>query len=310
MPAVMADRSDNGRDWIVLAWLAVLGVVLVLAYAPLLFWLGRMSRQVGQLSAAGVLVLFLFGACLRGGRRQWRFDPRVRPDGLAWLTGGLLVLYVATKVDQGALLLVLLSFCLSLAAMVSFLVSTRAARRLVPALAAFVVFGMLVALFPTLDWPLRSSAARHAAALLSSMGAPVELAVTLGRAPELLLRVADRTYVVAAECNGFGLLTSSLLLATFCAFYYRLPWLNKLGLIIIAVPVAIGCNFLRIASICLAAPWAPGYYHAVHEALGLVFYYLGLGIIWVLARRVAPPAAPDEPAGAPAEDKTPPAPAP
>ncbi|NQU11684.1 exosortase/archaeosortase family protein [bacterium] len=289
IPAAVERPQQNTRDWVVLAWLGAIAVVLLLAYAPLLFWLGRISWQVGQLTTAGVLVLFLFATCFQRDRRRWRFDPRVRPDGLAWLTAGLLVLYLASRVQRGVLLLVLLSFCLSLAAMISFLVGTHAATRLVPALAAFVVFGMLVALFPTLDWPLRSSAARHAAGLLGSLGVPVELAVALGQAPELLLQVGRRTYVVAAECNGFGLLTSSLLLAVFCAFYYRPPWFNKLGLVMIAIPVAIGCNFLRIAGICLVAPWAPVSYHLVHESLGLVFYYLGLGIIWVLARRVARP---------------------
>jgi len=101
----------------------------------------------------------------------------------------------------------------------------------------------------------------------------------------LALAVGKQVFVVATECNGFGLLTSALLVATILMFRYRLAWLDKLGLLALAIPIAIGSNFLRIVSICLVAPRTALPYGLVHEVLGVLFYYLGLGLIWLIATR-------------------------
>ncbi|MCX7916430.1 MAG: exosortase/archaeosortase family protein [Verrucomicrobiae bacterium] len=127
-------------------------------------------------------------------------------------------------------------------------------------------------------------AARYAAWLLRSLEVPVELSLMLGGPPQLVLSVQGRNYIVATECNGFGLLVSAILLATMIGVAYRLPWGARIGLWMVAVPVAIGANFLRIVSICLVAPQVPVSYHVVHEVLGNVFYFGGLVLIWLLAR--------------------------
>jgi exosortase/archaeosortase family protein len=61
-------------------------------------------------------------------------------------------------------------------------------------------------------------------------------------------------------------------------------------LLAISIPIAIVCNFLRIVSICLVAPRVRLPYGFVHETLGLIFYFLGLGMIWLAARRAELPA--------------------
>ena len=100
-----------------------------------------------------------------------------------------------------------------------------------------------------------------------------------GRPLELALAIGKQVFVVATECNGFGLLTSALLVATILMFQYRLPWFDKLGLLALSVPIAIRSNFLRIVSICLVAPRVALPYGWVHEVLGVLFYSLGLGLI-------------------------------
>jgi exosortase/archaeosortase family protein len=131
-------------------------------------------------------------------------------------------------------------------------------------------------------------AARYAGGLLVTMGSPVKIALEQGQPPQLLLYVKDRIFVVATECNGFGLLTSALIVATILAFQNRLPWMEKLLLWAVSIPIAITFNFLRIVSICLVAPRTTLPYGFVHETLGLVFYFLGLGLIWKVARRDKP----------------------
>jgi len=118
---------------------------------------------------------------------------------------------------------------------------------------------------------------------------PVELLLASGRLPELLLRVGNSNFIVATECNGFGLLTSALLVATILAFQLRLPWLSKVGLVALAVPIAIICNFLRIVGITLIAPRVPLPYGFVHEVVGLVFYLAGLAMIWFASRQEPKP---------------------
>ena len=189
--------------------------------------------------------------------------------------------------------------CCSLAAIISFVFGQLGVRQFRPALGGFVVFGLLIGLFPALDWPLRAIAARRAAEFMQWLGLPIQLHLVLGGPPELMLSLQGHNYIVATECNGFGLLTSSLLLATIFGLQYRVSLLKKIGLVILAVPVAIGCNFLRIVSICYSAPRSPFSYHITHEILGNIFYFLGLTLVWLTARaagdRVTSP-----PASAPA----------
>jgi len=263
-----------------------IGVLLTLMYWPLLAWMTRVSLHVAQLSTGALLVVFAAVVCLQDGLRELRFEPQANPLGLALLALGFACMWLARQFAVGVLPLVVFSFCASFAAIVAFLFGRAGVRQFLPALGGFFVFGLLVGLFPTLDWPLRALAAKHAGSLLAWLGVPVRLLVEPGRPAELVLGVGGQLFRVATECNGFGLLNSALLLATILAFQYRLPWLNKLGLLALSVPVAIVCNFLRIVSICLVAPRVVWSYVFVHEALGAIFYLSGLALVWLAARRV------------------------
>lgn len=283
LPPLMRDHSH--RDWPALLWILSIAGLLVLAYWPLLTWLAHASLHVTQLSTGALLVVFAAVVCFQDSMRALRFEPRVNPSGLALLVVGFACLWLARRFVVAALPLVVFSFCLSFAAVVAFLFGVAGVRQFLPALGAFFVFGLLVGLFPTLDWPLRAMAAKYAGNLLVWLGAPVQLVVEPGRPAELALAVGNRIFHVATECNGFGLLTSSLLLATILAFQFRLPALNKLGLLALSVPIAIVFNFLRIVSICLVAPRVTWRYAFVHEALGTMFYLAGLALVWLAARR-------------------------
>ena len=261
----------------------VIGVLIALLYVPLVYWLGWMTLHRQQLANGALLVVIALAICVRDAVGKLRLQPQFGSLGVSLLALGLLYLWLAGRSRVWLLPLVLLSLCFAFAAIMSFLFGKQGARHFVPALGAFFVFGVLVGLFPRLDWPLRTIAGQYAGGLLSSMGVPVRLALAEGQPPQLLLAVKGQIYEVATECNGFGLLMSSLIVATVLAFQYRMPGLSKLGLLALAVPVAIVCNFLRIVSICLVAPRVSLPYGFVHEALGLIFYFLGLGLVWKIA---------------------------
>jgi len=261
----------------------VIGLLIAVLYVPLLHWLVWMTLRTQQLANGALLVVIALAICVRDAVGKLRLQPQFDSLGISLLALGFLYLWLAGRSRVWLLPLVLLSYCFAFAAVMCFLFGKEGAKQFVPALGAFFVFGILVGLFPRLDWPLRAMAGRYAGGLLATMGVPVKLGLTEGQPPSLLLAVKGQVYEVATECNGFGLLTSSLIVATVLAFQYRLPGLSKLGLLALAVPIAIICNFLRIVSICLVAPRVPLAYGFVHETLGLIFYFLGLGLIWKIA---------------------------
>jgi exosortase/archaeosortase family protein len=265
--------------------IVVIGAAIGLLYLPLLHWLGSVTLRTSQLTNGALLVVLAMAICIRSAMTKLKLTPAINDWGITLIAIAMLCLWLASRWADGALSLVLLSACLSFAGIISFLFGRAGARQFLPAIGSFFVFGLLVGLVPTLDWPLRTLAARYASRLLAALGVATQVALVPGHPPELALAVGKEVFVVATECNGFGLLTSSLLLATILMFQYRLPWFDKLSLFALAVPIAIVCNFLRIVSICLVAPRTSLPYGLVHETLGVIFYYLGLGLIWVIARR-------------------------
>ena len=286
-----APRTNPTSALLVLVISALIGLL----YVPLLHWLGAMTLHTQQLLDGAVLVVFALAICVRDTVNKLRLAPQINNQGIGLITLALLCLWVAGRWRVWLLPLVLLSACLAFAGIISFLLGKGGVRQFLPAVSAFFVFGVLVGLVPTLDWPLRAMAARYAGGLMATLGVPVQIALVEGQPAQLLLSVGDRVFVVATECNGFGLLTSSLIVATTLAFLYRLHWQEKLSLWTVSIPVAIVGNFLRIVSICLVAPRTTLPYGFVHETLGLVFYFLGLGLIWKIAGRFKPEAPKSEP---------------
>lgn len=281
--ARQGERMPVSRT-VALVWVIAVGSTLALMYWPLISWLGHKSLQMQQLQNGALLVIFAMILCVRETLQAERPRPHINNQGIVLLILGFACVYLAKKLPRLAFPLLLLSFCLSFAAVVSFLFGRVGVKRFLPVLAGLLVFGLLVGMVPKLDWPLRAIAAKYSAQVLSQMDVPVQSVAIGSRPPELLMKVGERIYIVAAECNGFGLLTSSLLLATILAFQYELPWLSKFGLFVFAVPVALICNFLRIVGICLAVPKVSLKYDVIHEGVGTVFYLIGLAIVFVAAR--------------------------
>ena len=260
-------------------------VFLVVSFWPLAFWLGRSAVAQQQLNTGGIMVLLSVAVCFRAAWPRLQVHPNLNNLGLALLPVSFACLWVARRLPALALPLVVLGFCAALAAMISFFFGETGVRQFLPALSGIFVLGLLVGLSPSLDWPLRRTAASYAGGLLVRMGLDVTAAVVAGRPPELVLRVGEKAYIVATECNGFGLLSSSLVLAAILAFSFRLPWFRKIGLLVFAAPTAIIFNMLRIMGICLSVPHVNLPYAVIHEGLGTIFYALGLGLVWWMAER-------------------------
>ena len=277
------NRAGGGAHPTSMVMVVAISVLIGLLYVPLLYWLGWTTLHTQQLINGAFLVLMAVVICVRDAVGKLRLQPHLSNLGISLIAASFLCLWLARRFRWGLLPLVLLSFCFAFAGIMSFLFGRIGVRPFLPALGAFFVFGVLVGLFPRLDWPLRAMAAQYAGGLLHSMGVPVKLALTEGQPAKLLLAVKGQLFEVATECNGFGLLTSSLIVAAILAFRFQMAASAKLGLLSLAVPIAIVGNFLRIVSICLVAPRTRLPYGFVHETLGLLFYFLALGLIWKIA---------------------------
>ncbi len=278
-------RSGNAINLLIVL---ALGVLLASIYAPLVLWLGQATISFEQLHNGGLIVLFALGISLRRAAKERPFQPEGNWLGVTLLVAGLVSLYLLRWLPGLALPIALLSFCLAFAGLASFLFGAGGVRALLPAMAGILLLGTLAGAAPWLDWPLRAVGARYSAALLEHLGVNVAVALQPGSPPKLLLAVKDRLFEVAAECNGFGLITSSLLVAAIVGFHYRIPWPAKLALFVFALPLAVLFNTLRIVGISLAATHLPLPYMLIHEGIGLFFYVAALLLLWWLAQRAEP----------------------
>lgn len=301
-----ADKDTTSVDWpIMLA--TYLGAMLI--FYPLVRWLFRMTETSEQLLHALIVLAAAGFFLLMEKRRNLRLVLEHDQRSVLLLLGSFVLVAISmllpvkptpgTVFSQAALLLV--GFGLTLASLVRFTLGPQASRASRGFLVAFTVFMLLALALPVLDWPLRTLAGRWSMNLLGWLGHGAQLKLVnlsmdgaLAR-PELVLSVAGRPFVVAAECNGFGLLSASLLLTTLLAVYRKLRAFDFFLVIILAVVTSFIANSLRILVIVLLAPRVDNYL-LMHEVVGLIFFYGALGFLWwfvygfgVRPKQTAPP---------------------
>lgn len=260
-------------------------------FLPVFTWLLGQTTTHEQLLHA-FLVFVLTGALIVYERRievrpVWRFTDTVQH--LLLLSYGLMVVSVLTRLS----LIILASLSLSLAAFLFFALGSERRRIILSSVGAFAIFTALAVFLPVLDWPLRTYAGQLSASGLNLIGQKAQLGLYQGdNAPMLLLFNNGKPFHVAAECNGFGILTSCLLMATIIVLYRRLPLLDRLGWLGIALLAGLLFNALRIVVIVLLAPLLPeSSYMLMHEIVGLLTTYGGLAVLYFLLmpRKPAPP---------------------
>ena len=89
-------------------------------------------------------------------------------------------------------------------------------------------------------------------------------------------------FEVAPECNGFGVILTSLLLALLLALYQRQSPPAILINLVAALFIGTAFNALRIVIIVLLAPYLMEHYHLMHEIIGVASYWTCLLTVWIL----------------------------
>ncbi len=273
-------RWDGGR---LLA--ALLIVCTVVAFWPVTQWLVREVSASAQIRQSFVLLGAAAGLVAWQHAHEWRLRLVVGNRAL-FLLGGAYTCMAAAWVF-GITLFVLPAFALGLAGCLHVAIGEEAWRFVRPLCIGFVACLVIILLFPLLDWPLRQMAGINAALMLKELGFTPQLGVIMEPAPKLLLNTGKNLFEVATECNGFGLITSGVVLALLAGGIAERRAIAFLWLLPLALVVGFVFNLLRILGICLLAPYFPNHYYALHETAGIIMLWSGLGLIGWLAWRPA-----------------------
>lgn len=147
----------------------------------------------------------------------------------------------------------------------------------------FFSFSILSILFQFVDLPLRIWAGRVAGYILSIFGENVRLLMYKGEIPQIALRVNEQSYLVATECNGFGIISSCLILSIVIAIFRKSGVFNRIFAVFSGIIIGFVANSLRIVSIITVSLLVGNkHYYFYHEALGYLFFVGALLLVWTL----------------------------
>ena len=276
-PSSLAETSGRWLGW---------GLVVItgLLFWPVTRWIVTEAVAREQIKQGMVLLLAATALIIWINRHDLRLALNLDNRALGLLAGAFGCVGVAAI--TGWSLLLLPGMTLGLAGSLHVLLGESGYRFLKPLVAGVAALMVIILIFPVLDWPLRQLAGVEAARVLSAVGLAPQLTVMSPQHdPQLILQIGTQAFRVATECNGFGIITSGALLALLAGgISRRSPWIIT-GLVLLALPTGFAVNLLRILIITRLAPHLPGHYLAMHEVVGTLMLWLGLGFIGWLAWR-------------------------
>jgi exosortase/archaeosortase family protein len=277
---VTAAPASNWMAWVLVACTAAV-------FWPVTSWILQETAARQQIRQS--LVLLAAAAILVGFRNHKELrltsDLGNRTLGLLGLAFGFVG--AARMLDWPLLVLPGLGF--GLAGSLQALFGANGYRFFKPLVVGVVALSVIIVLFPLLDWPLRKLAGVEAARVLTACNIAPSLSLAgTPEDPQLLLTVGKQVFHVATECNGFGLITSGALLALLAAGISQRSLPGTLLVVPLAMVIGFAVNLLRILLISLNAPYFPGHYHALHEIIGTLSLWLGLGVIGLIAWKAKP----------------------
>lgn len=262
-------------------FMLVILAVAVIAYGPLMGGVWEMSARTTQALNAFVLLGVAFGDALLTAMKTAPFRPTIHSHGL--LLFGLSCLALAIASVSQVWPFAVLGLCLNVGALLSFCFGRQGVRAFYPALAAFGVIVLMLVLVPQVDEQLRLLAGRVSALVLPLLGIRTELLVQ--PVPFQVFLVAEKgagVFNVATECNGLGILMSSVVLSLITTLKRRLPAYGVVLLLAVSIVVGLAFNIVRIVAIALSALRTDLMYSFIHEGIGTAIYLLALLAVWWL----------------------------
>lgn len=218
-------------------------------------------------------------------RRRWLASVPARP---AMVTGTLAVALSALVHVAGMVMSVSLVSEVSLVAMVgslALLLGGWSRLRVLAFPVAYLLFMVpfLRGVTDRVYWPFQLFAAKAGTAMMELMGIPVLLERQFIELPNVMLEVA-------VECSGIHYLISIVAIGVPLAYLTQRTWSRKVGLVALAVVIAVVANAVRVAFI---GAWAyyydPSHIHGpFHVFQGFLVSQVGFAALfvgaWVLSR--------------------------
>ena len=273
-------------------WLqCVLLGLLVIALWPLTVWFAQTAYEQSHILHALAVLCIASVLIVRFGDIKI-IDPLVmNSSALHPLLAayGFLILSSIGKIlalPEWISLLIVPAYCCALAAIVRFVFGEGTQRLTRTVASTLFVFLLLSIYMEPMDWPLRSLAGQWSSYILDLLGQSTELGIAREwkAPPMLILLVNEQPFHVASECNGFGVILTSLLLSLLLAIH-RGSSISSTSLNLLSgAMIGFVFNIIRIVVIVLFAPLLMEHYHLMHEIVGGITYWSSLVIIWILLK--------------------------
>lgn len=247
--------------------------------APVARWIAQDALAKEQIQHPFLILCFAAFMLLQYHRLQLR--PSLRLDNVSIALLGLCYGFAALAYFAQWPAVAILPLVLYLAALTRFLFGARHYRLAQPLLVAFAAFLLMAVYVPIFDWPLRVMAGRSVAWALDAGGFGAELAVQ--RAEDgirLILSSGGQLFHVAPECNGYGTLSSALLVCIVTMLALKAGWRRLAVSLAFSLGLAFAFNVGRILAITQLAKPFEGRYYLMHEIVGNVALFACLYAVW------------------------------
>ena len=258
--------------------LAIVIILLLLLFMPTLLWLwGRWTMSVWQ-NGHGVLVFALVIYLIWRELQKLIYLPSSSNSwGFVILIPSLLIYMLDTGINT-QLLSSIAMFTSGIGLSMLFLGTEKTKAILFPLLTMLLTLPIPLVFTEAIHLMLRHIATKSVAFILSQMGIPVFTSGTL-------LEIEGGTLMVADACSGFATLYAAITIAILTA-YFCTSTKRRIVLLLIAAPLAIGVNIIRVLVLALLV----NYYGlnilatSAHELSGLLTFMVALPILFIIGK--------------------------
>ena len=268
------ENFETKNQWL----LGIIVILLLMLYMPTLLWLwGRWTMSVWQ-NGHGILVFALVIYLICRELQKLKYLPASSNSwGYLILIPSLLLYMLDTGINTQ--LLSSFSMFLSLIGLsLLFLGGVKTKAILFPLLTMLLTLPIPLVFTETIHLMLRHIATKSVAFILNQVGIPVFTSGTL-------LEIEGGTLMVADACSGFATLYAAITIAILTA-YFCTSTERRIILLVIAAPLAIGVNIIRVLVLALLV----NYYGlnilatSAHELSGLLTFIVALPIIFIIGK--------------------------
>lgn len=276
--------------WVNSAVFALLGFI----FLPITLWFTSSAQEQSRLFHALIVLGMATVMLVRYGGVDIRDTFNLNPSARRALIASFVLLlaqFIGARLAppewRGLIsLLVIPAYCCGLAAFFRFIFGEGARRITRTSTGTFCAFLLLSIFMQPLDWPLRGLAGEWSASALKWIGKSVELGLVgaEGSAPKLILLVEEHPFHVASECNGFGVILTSVLIGLLLALHRRMGVFDTALNMLAGLVIGFIFNILRIVVIVLLAPYMMDHYTLMHEIVGGITYWGCLILIWIVLK--------------------------